>query len=556
MIAPWPPPASISRFSSSSSSTSSSPCCASLTRRPQPAREHRRANSWHVALMAVLLAEYANAPRRPPARGEDVAGSRRRRDRRRRHLRLRRGGGADRRRRASARRPIGSSAWPPAEQAAELRALWDEYERAETPDAKYAAALDRFMPMLHNYHSRGKTWLADNITEDRVLQRNAGIGDGAAEIRRYAQALVRDAVDKGSLAALLSRRSRFASNDGDASGPSPPSRASERSSRPSRRRSCGGRGTGRCGRRLRRAATDRPRRTRAAPRSYPAPLESTATGRPSTSKTTIVLLPRLPATAQTRAVPHGPTALAKTMFPAASRTGTFASRRPFSSRMPRVAGPRPLNVSCQNSMTIREPMRAAAETGRPAIAAKQGWVGLPAAAAIDDAVGAEQREAVIERHDRSQPLVDCPVAQLSRHEPSLGADAVARDDPRARARGALPLAEQRQPSATSGARAGVRETTRQTWTEPFWCALHPCRAGSSRSNGPATAPTGRRWTSSGGLWATPRRRARRSGRVGRVHRVPAVPARAAIASQAAPSFIAAASSPASRRTRSTSRGLV
>jgi putative hydrolase of HD superfamily len=161
-------------------------------------RENTAEHSWHVTLMAVLLAEYANAPvdllrvvkmllvhdvveidAGDTFVYDEVAALTK-----------------AARERAAADRIFGLA---PPEQAAELRALWDEYELAQTPDAKYAAALDRFMPMLHNYHSGGKTWLAHNITEDRVLQRNAGIGDGAAEIWRYAQALVRDAVDKGFL---------------------------------------------------------------------------------------------------------------------------------------------------------------------------------------------------------------------------------------------------------------------------------------------------------------------------------------------------------------------
>src|SRR5205085_5186580 len=38
----------------------------------------------------------------------------------------------------------------PSDQGQELRALWDEFEAGDTPDARFALALDRFMPQLHN----------------------------------------------------------------------------------------------------------------------------------------------------------------------------------------------------------------------------------------------------------------------------------------------------------------------------------------------------------------------------------------------------------------------
>src|SRR3546814_2405498 len=39
-----------------------------------------------------------------------------------------------------------------------LRALWEEFEARETADARFARALDRVQPMLHNFHTEGGTW--------------------------------------------------------------------------------------------------------------------------------------------------------------------------------------------------------------------------------------------------------------------------------------------------------------------------------------------------------------------------------------------------------------
>ena len=46
----------------------------------------------------------------------------------------------------------------PQEQSARLRALWEEFDAAETTDAKYANCLDRLQPFLHNVLTQGYTW--------------------------------------------------------------------------------------------------------------------------------------------------------------------------------------------------------------------------------------------------------------------------------------------------------------------------------------------------------------------------------------------------------------
>ena len=59
----------------------------------------------------------------------------------------------------------------PEAQAAEFRALWAEFEAAESNDAKFAKALDRFQPMLHNAATDGGTWVECAVTLDQVRAR-------------------------------------------------------------------------------------------------------------------------------------------------------------------------------------------------------------------------------------------------------------------------------------------------------------------------------------------------------------------------------------------------
>jgi putative hydrolases of HD superfamily len=88
----------------------------------------------------------------------------------------------------------------PSDQAAEFRRLWEEFEARQTPEARYAAALDRFQPLLHNYLTGGRAWLDHAVTSVRVLERNRSIVDGAPLLGHYAEGLIWDAVAKGYLA--------------------------------------------------------------------------------------------------------------------------------------------------------------------------------------------------------------------------------------------------------------------------------------------------------------------------------------------------------------------
>jgi putative hydrolase of HD superfamily len=87
----------------------------------------------------------------------------------------------------------------PADQASELRGLWDEFEARETAEARFAAALDRVQPVLLNYHTRGKAWLARGVTRGQVIERNRHIERGAPALWAYVRSLIDDAVERGYL---------------------------------------------------------------------------------------------------------------------------------------------------------------------------------------------------------------------------------------------------------------------------------------------------------------------------------------------------------------------
>ena len=59
----------------------------------------------------------------------------------------------------------------PEDQAAEFRALWDEFEAGQTPDAVFAKSLDRFQPPVLNLHAEGGSWPDYDVTEDQIRSR-------------------------------------------------------------------------------------------------------------------------------------------------------------------------------------------------------------------------------------------------------------------------------------------------------------------------------------------------------------------------------------------------
>jgi len=67
----------------------------------------------------------------------------------------------------------------PGDQAAALRELWDEFERSDTADARFALAIDRLQPVLLNHANGGGPWHDHGITRQRVEARNIVINHGA-----------------------------------------------------------------------------------------------------------------------------------------------------------------------------------------------------------------------------------------------------------------------------------------------------------------------------------------------------------------------------------------
>ena len=156
--------------------------------------ENSAEHSWHLALMAMVLAEHANQPLdvgkviRMVLIHDIVeidAGDT--------YIYDAQDDKAEREQRA-ADRIFGLL---PEDQAQEFRDLWEEFEARQTAEARFASALDRFIPQLHNFHTQGRSWKEHGITSERVLLRNVEISHGSNTLWEWTQMLIERAEAEG-----------------------------------------------------------------------------------------------------------------------------------------------------------------------------------------------------------------------------------------------------------------------------------------------------------------------------------------------------------------------
>lgn len=83
----------------------------------------------------------------------------------------------------------------PADQGMELMALWQEFERGESADARFAGAVDRLQPILHNYVTGGGSWKRHTITRPQVEKRVQPIGGGSVILADLVKLVLDDAVE-------------------------------------------------------------------------------------------------------------------------------------------------------------------------------------------------------------------------------------------------------------------------------------------------------------------------------------------------------------------------
>ncbi len=161
--------------------------------------ENDAEHSWHLALMAMTLFEYAYSPEVDMLRVlkmaivhdlvEVYAGDTFAYDEKGYEDKLQRENKA-------ADKLFGLL---PEEQGKEYRILWEEFDAKKTPDALYASAVDRFQPLLSNYMTQGHTWKDGSVTSDKVLKRNELIKTTIPAAWPLVEKIVKESIANGWL---------------------------------------------------------------------------------------------------------------------------------------------------------------------------------------------------------------------------------------------------------------------------------------------------------------------------------------------------------------------
>jgi len=100
------------------------------------------------------------------------------------------------RERAAARRVFGLLPEP---LATDLYQAWEEFEARVTPEARFARAIDRLQPLLHNYYTSGLSWRQHGISADQVRRVMSVITEASSPLGELAAAIIDDSVDRGFL---------------------------------------------------------------------------------------------------------------------------------------------------------------------------------------------------------------------------------------------------------------------------------------------------------------------------------------------------------------------
>lgn len=161
-------------------------------------RENDAEHSWHLAMMALVLAEHSNVPVDllkvvKMVLIHDIveidAGDTFMYDTQKNHS------NTDEERLA-ANRIFGLL---PPQQAKELIAIWEEFEAGDTAEAKFARSMDRLEPLLQNTSNNGGTWAEFGVSYEKVHHKKSVIREGSEIIWEFAEALIDESVEKGIL---------------------------------------------------------------------------------------------------------------------------------------------------------------------------------------------------------------------------------------------------------------------------------------------------------------------------------------------------------------------
>lgn len=87
----------------------------------------------------------------------------------------------------------------PKEQKDELIGLWEEFEARESPESQFAASLDGLHPLINNYITEGEGWKKHKVKVEKVLEKKEYIKNGSPLLWEYAKKIIKECGEKGYL---------------------------------------------------------------------------------------------------------------------------------------------------------------------------------------------------------------------------------------------------------------------------------------------------------------------------------------------------------------------
>lgn len=87
----------------------------------------------------------------------------------------------------------------PADQRDELRAIFEEFEAQETPEAKFARAMDNVQPLMLNDSNDGSSWKEHNVRAEQVIKRQERTRPGSEVLYQKSMELVKKNKEAGKL---------------------------------------------------------------------------------------------------------------------------------------------------------------------------------------------------------------------------------------------------------------------------------------------------------------------------------------------------------------------
>ena len=164
-------------------------------------KENDAEHAWHMAIMTILLSEYSNEKidvlktitmllihdiveiDAGDTYAYDEAGLQTQREREEK----------------AADRIFGML---PEDQAKKFRDLWEEFEAKQTPEARFARAMDNIQPMMLNAATDGKAWVEHGVHLNQILKRNEVTLTGSEALWNYAfENLIKPNIEKGRIKA-------------------------------------------------------------------------------------------------------------------------------------------------------------------------------------------------------------------------------------------------------------------------------------------------------------------------------------------------------------------